>query len=58
MSVEAWKEGKIAETINIEAESKGKGIARSAETITKSLKETLQYAMKQIIPKIINVLEK
>ena len=57
ISAEIWKNGNKIHVLNVRSDNEKKGIERSAETIAVVLKETLQNALKDLVPRIINKLE-
>ncbi len=58
ISVEIWKKGTKIITLGTGAAIEKKGIDRSEKPIEIAMKETLQNALKELLPAIINTLEK
>ena len=57
LSVAVWKEGKLVKTVSVTAGNEDKGIDHSARRISYLLMNTLQNAMKNLVPDLIAALE-
>ena len=58
LSVEVWKKGKLVKTLSVSAGNEDKGIDHSAGHLSYVLTSTLQNAMKNLLPDLIEALEK
>jgi hypothetical protein len=57
LSVEVWKEGKLVKTVSVSAGNEDKGIDHSTGHLSYLLMNTLQNAMRNIVPDLIEALE-
>jgi hypothetical protein len=58
LSVQVWKGGKLVKTVSVSAGNEDEGIDHSAGHISTLLMNTLQNGMKNIVPDLIEALEK
>ena len=56
LSAEIWKEGRLSKTLTVKVGSRDEGVDRSGTTVTVSLQKTLQSAMVQLLPGIVDAL--
>ncbi len=56
LSAEIWKDGRISKTLTVKVSSQDEGMDRTGEPVTSSLQKTLQSAMVQLLPGIVDVL--
>lgn len=54
---EVWQRGGLVKTITATASAQERGVNRSGGPVSKSLRETLQSALEQLVPGIIDSLE-
>lgn len=57
LEAEVWKDGRLVKTLSAGAQDQEEGMDRSSEPIRSALEETLQRAMKELIPDIVKGLE-
>jgi hypothetical protein len=57
LAADIFRAGQLTKTLTVATGSQDQGLDRSAEFVAESLQKTLQSAMQQLIPGIVNALE-
>jgi len=56
LSAEIWKDGGLSKTLTVKVGSQDEGMDRSGKPVTAALQKTLQSAMTQLLPGIVDAL--